>query len=304
MSRVSVIIPNYNCEKWLPLTLDSCLHQKRYLKEIIIIDDYSTDKSWDLLQYYKGKYPDMIKIFKNKVKGGNNARNYGFSLSSGDYIQWLDADDQIQKNKFENQIKLFKSDDTIDIVYSDWILDIYSNDIVIKREFKKQKEVTDFLKEILCDNWSAPHCYLLRRSIAIKLSEIYAWNPETIVQQDREYFTMAAIAGAKFAYTPGYFATYNRWSTQSVSQVFSVKLKNENMEKLLGRFEDSINDQQWFSQERKSAYVRILDTYRILLKVAGYQIQMPKKVKKMRIHWPLVKGIRTTIKVIVEIISG
>src|SRR5579872_3830113 len=125
MPQISVIIPNYQCEKWLSRTIDSCLQQNEYLKEVIVIDDHSTDQSWNLLSHYQSEYPGIIKIYRNKLKGGNNARNYGFELSEGEFIQWLDADDQLLPGKFAAQLDIFGKHADTDIVYSDWKLDIY-----------------------------------------------------------------------------------------------------------------------------------------------------------------------------------
>ena len=97
---VSIIIPNYNNVKWLGDCLESCLLQKGEFKlEIIVVDDQSTDESWGILQNYQSEYPLQVFIYKNPEKGGNQARQYGFSKSNGNYIQWLDSDDQLLEGK-------------------------------------------------------------------------------------------------------------------------------------------------------------------------------------------------------------
>ena len=91
----------------MPKVIESCLTQK-YLHEIIIVDDHSTDNSQEILTRLQKQNPEKTKIFKNPGKGGNNARNYGFSKSTGEYIQWLDADDFLLPGKFEHQIQAFE----------------------------------------------------------------------------------------------------------------------------------------------------------------------------------------------------
>ncbi len=241
LDSVSIIIPCFQSAEWLPQTIDSCLAEKDYIKEIILVDDFSTDNSWNILQEYSSKYPLLVKIYKNPIKGGNNARNYGFSMSTGDYIQWLDADDQVADRKLELQLKCFN--ESVDIVYSDWILNTYQNDKLVRKEYKKNKQINDFIYHLLADRWSTPHCYLLKRNIAEKLNTIKAWNPDTTVLQDREYFTMAAIEGAKFLYTPGLFAIYNRWNKNSVSQIPNKEKRYQNMQNIFDRFEESIKAQ-------------------------------------------------------------
>jgi len=296
LANVSIIIPVYNCEHWLPLTLNTCLEQKDFIKEIIIIDDFSTDNSWEVILDYQKIHYDIIKGFRNQNKGGNNARNYGFSLSSGNYIQWLDADDQLVGPKLEKQLNCFE--ESVDIVYSDWIQDTYNNMKLVRREYKKNKQVDDFIYHLLIDKWSTPHCYLMSRRIAEKLADIIAWNPETTVLQDREYFTMAALLGAKFKYTPGYFAIYNKWSTNTVSALPRKEQRYLNMQKIFDRFENSIISRHEIAQRNKRQYLTALDTQRLIAYVDGYSMNLKRKLNFWVIDWNLVPGIRTALKLV------
>lgn len=302
MSRVSVIIPSYQCAQWLPATLDSCLEQKEYLKEIIVVDDHSTDGSWEVLSRYQSLYPDWVKLYPNRAKGGNQARNYGFELSSGEAIQWLDADDQVKKNKFRDQLSVLDKDAAADIVYSDWELLTYDGDGELRRrEEKKNKPCEDFLAELLMENWSSPNTYLLRRGIAERLHALQAWNPGTRVGQDREYYTIGAIIGARFCYTPGNFAIYNRWTRTSVSAA-PADARYEYQEKLLNRFETLIAAQETISAEKKRKYQDIINTHKLLIRAAGYPavIRAGEDLRFNRIQWKLVHGVRTTLRVMKE----
>ncbi len=105
MSLVSVIIPNYNSVAHIIETLDSVFDQTYKHIEIIVVDDGSTDGSFEYLETVK--HP-KLKVKKNKGKGACAARNYGFELSSGDLIQYLDADDVLSSDKIEAQVKALK----------------------------------------------------------------------------------------------------------------------------------------------------------------------------------------------------
>ncbi|MGF1676661.1 MAG: glycosyltransferase family 2 protein, partial [Rivularia sp. (in: cyanobacteria)] len=83
---VSVIIPSFNAQRWLPEAIDSCLKQTYSNIEIIVIDDCSTDKSMEIIKSYGDKIR-WERLLKNK--GGSYARNRGFALSKGEYIQFL-----------------------------------------------------------------------------------------------------------------------------------------------------------------------------------------------------------------------
>ena len=304
MPYISVIIPNYNGSRWLPATLDSCLNQKEFLKEIIVVDDFSTDDSWAILENYCTIYPDIIKIHQNENKGGNNARNLGFRKSTGDYIQWLDADDQVCEGKFGNQLKALQGQPGIDIVYSDWQIDTYAgNGHLVLNEFIKNHTSSDFLLKILKNDWSAPHVYLMKREMAELLNLKVAWNPETTVGQDREYFTIAAILGAKFGYAPGNYAIYNRWNKSSVSNV-NEKIRFRDLEKMLTRFEALLAKQDWISQERMSNIAQIIFTERLLLKTLGHPVcfESDSILKFKNVRWKSISGFRTSVKVFLTFI--
>ena len=300
MSEVSVIIPNYNCALWIAKTLDSCLAQKDFLKEIIVVDDHSTDNSLEILHRYQANHPDLIKLFSNDLKGGNTARNYGFTKSTGSFIQWLDADDQIVADKFSTQLRFFGSHANCDIVYSDWKLVTYLGKEMVKEEIKQKRQEDDFLFELLINNWTAPHNYLLKRDIAEKLHRIKAWNPDTVVFQDREYFTLAAILGAKFAYVPGCFAIYNRWNKSSVSAA-ATEVRHVYFEKILTRFESFLQAQTWITASAKKKYQDIINTEKLLIRAAKFPSTINyRDTGIFSISWGSIHGFRTRAKFLLE----
>jgi glycosyltransferase involved in cell wall biosynthesis len=302
MPLISVIIPNYNGEKWLSKTIDSCLQQNEYLHEIIIIDDHSTDNSWNVLSEYQSEYPDIIKTVRNKLKGGNHARNYGFELSGGEFIQWLDADDQLLPGKFAAQLGIFGKHADADIVYSDWQLDVYTGSGDLKStEYKVQQQHEDFLLQLLIDNWSPPHNYLVRRNFAEKLHQINAWNPETPVFQDREYFTLAAIRGGKFQYAPGLFCVYNRWSSQSVSQ--NKGKRNNVLLRLFSEFAGQIENSDKIGSLKKKQYRKVIVTNKLLTLLTRDNLLVRDKDMKLRnINWAIIKDYRTKAKILFALI--
>src|SRR5580698_4662849 len=94
---VSIIIPSYNSENHLAETIKSALSQTWVNKEIIIIDDGSTDSS---VQIAKG-FESNVKVLVQKNKGASAARNAGLKEAKGDYIQFLDSDDLLSPDKIE-----------------------------------------------------------------------------------------------------------------------------------------------------------------------------------------------------------
>lgn len=96
---LSIIIPVYNCEKYLAECLDSCLNQDIDSNdyEILCINDGSTDQSAEILNVYAKKF-DNIRVFEQENKGVSVARNLGLDNSFGDYVMFVDGDDIIRNN--------------------------------------------------------------------------------------------------------------------------------------------------------------------------------------------------------------
>lgn len=92
---VSVIIPLYNRETLIVETLDSIMTQSFHQWECIVVDDHSTDRSFEVVKELASK-DRRIAVYKRPdhlKKGANACRNYGFSKSKGAYVQWFDSDD-------------------------------------------------------------------------------------------------------------------------------------------------------------------------------------------------------------------
>ncbi|WP_162340645.1 glycosyltransferase family 2 protein [Cyclobacterium salsum] len=117
---VSILIPNYNKSPYLRETLDSVLQQTYTNWECILVDDHSTDDSWKILEEY-ANLDTRFKIFKrpeNRQNGGNAARNFGFELSQGEFINWLDSDDVINIEFITEKISTFEIHPNLDYVLS------------------------------------------------------------------------------------------------------------------------------------------------------------------------------------------
>src|SRR3989442_9117982 len=98
---VSILIPAFNAQEWIADTIQSALRQTWPRKEIIIVDDGSTDHTLSIARQFASK---EVSVVTQANQGAAAARNKAFSLSQGDYIQWLDADDLLAPDKIERQM--------------------------------------------------------------------------------------------------------------------------------------------------------------------------------------------------------
>ena len=98
---VSILIPAYNAQEWLVETLRSAVGQTWERKEIIVVDDGSKDQTLAIARRFESK---SVRIVSQANQGASAARNKALSLSRGDYIQWLDADDLLAPDKVARQV--------------------------------------------------------------------------------------------------------------------------------------------------------------------------------------------------------
>jgi len=104
MSNVSVVLPVYNCEKFLPHTIQSVLNQEYKNWELLIVNDASTDGSLAVAQEY-AKQDSRIKIFDMpKNQGVAACRNFAVSQATGRYVAFIDSDDLWAKQKLSKQL--------------------------------------------------------------------------------------------------------------------------------------------------------------------------------------------------------
>lgn len=119
MSQVSVIIPSFNRTHTIARALDSVLAQTTPVKEIIVVDDGSTDNT---LEFLASNYP-QVTVISQENRGVSAARNVGIKTASGDWIALLDSDDEWLPDKLEVQLQVLQSQSGMRLCHSDeiWI---------------------------------------------------------------------------------------------------------------------------------------------------------------------------------------
>lgn len=113
---VSVIIPTYNCDKYISEALDSVLQQTYSDYEIIVIDDGSTDTTKEIINT---KYQQAVRYYYVKNSGVSAARNFGISMAQGELIAFLDADDIWMPEKLEKQTALFNESTNLGMTFTE-----------------------------------------------------------------------------------------------------------------------------------------------------------------------------------------
>src|SRR5438876_862551 len=109
---VSILIPCYNAETWIAQAIESALVQTWSDKEIIVVDDGSTDRSLDVIRQFNGH----IQWKAGPNRGGNAARNRLLELAHGEWLQYLDADDYLLPHKITQQMDFVSAHVDLDVV--------------------------------------------------------------------------------------------------------------------------------------------------------------------------------------------
>ena len=120
-SKVSVIIPLYNTEKYIEETIDSVLNQTLEDFEIIVVDDCSTDNSYEITKKIATK-DQRIMVLKNEInKGRAGTVNVGLEIAKGEYVTFLDADDLFCNNRLKEQINFLEENPSVDGAYGNML---------------------------------------------------------------------------------------------------------------------------------------------------------------------------------------
>lgn len=115
-SYVSIIIPVYNCERFVAEAIKSALEQDYPYKEVILVNDGSTDGTMDVLR----SFGDAIRLIDQKNGGPPQARNKGLHAARGDYIAFLDADDIWLQGKVSAQVELLDARPEVGAAVTNW----------------------------------------------------------------------------------------------------------------------------------------------------------------------------------------
>ncbi|MEQ9359070.1 glycosyltransferase [Coleofasciculus chthonoplastes] len=207
---VSILIPCYNAEQWIAEAIESALNQTYPHKEVIVVDDGSTDGSLEIIKTFS----DRIRWETGLNRGGNAARNRLLELSTGEWLQYLDADDYLLPDKVEKQIQFLGEVADADVIYSPVIVE-YHQDNHSWQKVDQIPEPPPHDPWILLARWHLPQTggSLWRKEAIV---DVGGWNEHQNCCQENELYLRLLMAEKHFKYfdTPG--AVYRAWSELTV----------------------------------------------------------------------------------------
>ena len=214
---VSILVPAYNAEKWLSHTLRSAIAQTWDRKEIIVVDDGSTDQTLAVARQFES---DQLRVVTQKNQGAAATRNNAFSLCKGDYIQYLDADDLIGPEKIARQMDaLGRSSSKRILLSGSW------------GNFMYRYHRTKFIPSALwCDlspvEWLVrkmeQNLYMQTASWLVSRESVEAagpWDTRLLGDDDDEFFCRVLLASEGVRFVPQAKVYYRSSGASSLSYI-------------------------------------------------------------------------------------
>jgi glycosyltransferase involved in cell wall biosynthesis len=241
---VSILIPCHNARQWVKQAIDSSLAQTWEEKEIIVIDDGSTDGSLKIIEQFDGR----IRWETGPNRGGNAARNRLLELAKGVWLQYLDADDYLLPDKIANQMRFIGPYTDADIVYGPVTKEFHTGDRIY-REFQPIPEPHDLWQLLVL--WYLPQtgAPLWRKQA---LLEVGGWKAEQPCCQEHELYLRLLMAGKTFSYSAHGGAIYRQWSDQTVCKRDKPQVIRHRLE-ITQRAEDFLNKSRELTNNRRQA---------------------------------------------------
>lgn len=223
---VSILIPAFNAEKWISETIRSALAQTWVRKEVIVVDDGSTDRTAEIAESFRR---EGVTVVRKPNEGAAATRNKALSLSRGEYIQWLDADDLLAPDKIALQLGATGPRDQRVLLSSAWGKFAYrpKRAKFIPTGLWRDQRPSEWLIQKLSGNcYMQTATWLTHRALAENAGP---WDTRLLSDDDGEYFSRVLLAseGVKFVRDSKVF--YRNIPTARLSDIGTSDRKMEAM---------------------------------------------------------------------------
>tara|TARA_B100000035_G_C21008562_1_gene558512 strand:+ start:940 stop:1836 length:897 start_codon:yes stop_codon:yes gene_type:complete len=250
----SVIIPTYNQSKYLERAINSVLLQKKNY-EIIVIDNFSSDDTEEVVKKYKGNYLKYIKSNNFGIIG--KSRNIGIENSIAPWIAFLDSDDEWYENKLNILEEFIKKYPEYDVITNDE--EIFYEETKKKKIFQYGPYTNNFYKKLILDgNCISTSATIVKKSFLRKNKILFSEKKEFASVEDYDFFLNLALNHAKFKFFHQVLGKH-LYHKKSFSRNFE-KYHNA-IEKLLNYH---INYVQKFSNNKKKLLKRVSSNLSII----------------------------------------
>jgi glycosyltransferase involved in cell wall biosynthesis len=273
---VSILVPAYNSQEWIAETIISALAQTWTRREIIVVDDGSTDRTLEVARRFEG---DGVRVVTQANQGAAAARNTAYSLCQGDYIQWLDADDVLATDKIDRQVRKLGNGSTSRTLLSGaWAYFIY-------RRRKARFAPTPLWSDLSPLEWLTRkmahnlHMQTDNWLVSRELTEAAGpWDTRLWRDNDGEYFCRVILASDGIRFVPEARSYYRAAGFKSVSYIGGSNKKLESLFLSMNlhiRYLRSLED----SERTRSASVTYIGNW--LHEFYPYRLDLADQLKRL-----------------------
>ena len=220
---VSIITPCYNSERWISETLESALNQTWPNKEMIVVDDGSSDRSFEIARSFE---PRGVKVIKQENSGASVARNRALQDAQGDYIQYLDADDLLAPDKIELQINRLSREESGRIAACAWARfydEPENGEFVVDSLWKDHSPVEWLVTSWTNGSMMATGAWLVPRAVAERAG---SWDETRCPIDDAEYFTRVILSSSGVSFCEEAREYYRSGISDTLSKQSSSEMLN------------------------------------------------------------------------------
>ena len=212
---VSILIPAFNAQEWIADTLLSATGQTWERKEIIVVDDGSTDQTIAIARKFES---DCVRVVTQKNQGAAAARNSALALSKGDYIQWLDADDLLAPDKIAQQMEALEQHQSkgtlLSSAWGKFIYRYYSAEFIPSELWCDLCPVEWLLRKMGQNVFMQTATWLVSRELTEAAGP---WDVSLLVDDDGEYFCRVLLASNGVRFVPASKVYYRTSGSNSLS---------------------------------------------------------------------------------------
>lgn len=224
---VSILIPAYNAEEWIARTIRSAVDQTWKRKEIIVVDDGSTDRTLTIARQFES---EQIRVLSTENRGAAAARNTALQNCQGDYIQYLDADDLLAPEKIEKQLHAVPDADNERLLLSSPWASFYYRTLparFVRNSLWENLSPLEWLVRKMSENL---HMQTSTWLVSRKLAEAAGpWDTRLTIDDDGEYFCRVLMASEGTCFVPDTGVFYRITDTNRLSYIGNSDKKKDSL---------------------------------------------------------------------------
>jgi glycosyltransferase involved in cell wall biosynthesis len=290
---VSIIIPFFNNEAYAARAIESALKQTFAEKEIILVDNNSTDNTHNVLSEYQSRHPQLIRVFRETRQGCPAARNKGLQEARGEWVQILDSDDELLPEKIEHQIPLTK-DSEIGLI----IGATCKHKLINKKlhTYIKRPDTGNVWRSLLLWRLGSTNACLWKKDMLVSVN---GWNVAWSSVEDYELYFRVIKAGVKIAFSPYAEAVVHmRADSMSRSNNYAIYTRHiEHALKARLMIRDYMRSNGLLTPELEKELNRAL-----YFKLLGWKRKAPeyvnKKLKELKLDVPMTTKLGHKLNVL------